>query len=178
MITEIQALRDRYAAAPDYPRFLAAAAANRGLWLAIDKRSTVPAALVERARRATRVRHLLVLAADWCGDAVNTLPFVARLAEALPGVDLKVLDRDENPDIMDRHLTGASRSIPVVILLDENFVEIGWWGPRPAALQEWVLREGLQMSKDERYKEVRRWYVRDGGLRILTEIVDRMEKTG
>ncbi|MGH7713649.1 MAG: thioredoxin family protein, partial [Gemmatimonadaceae bacterium] len=41
-----------------------------------------------------------------------------------------VLSRDANPDIMNAHLTGRPRSIPVVIALDGNRMEHGWWGPR------------------------------------------------
>ena len=58
------------------------------------------------------------------------MPVVACLARDAHNLDLRVLARDENLDIMDTHLTnGRSRSIPVVILLDEDFVEKGWWGP-------------------------------------------------
>jgi hypothetical protein len=53
-----------------------------------------------------------VLSEDWCGDAVNSVPYLARLAELAPNLDLRVLARDENPDLMDAHLTRGSRSIP------------------------------------------------------------------
>lgn len=64
---------------------------------------------------------------------------LAKLAERASNLDLKILGRDSNPDLMDSHLTGGSRSIPVVILLDETFIERAWWGPRPRDLQEWAL---------------------------------------
>ncbi len=120
--------------------------------------------------------HLLVLSEDWCGDAVNTVPIVARLAELAPNTDLRVLARDENLDLMDAHLTGTSRSIPVVIVLDEEFNERGWWGPRPAALQQWVLGPGRALEKDVRYREIRSWYARDKGVSTLRELVELMER--
>ena len=79
--------------------------------------------------------RILVLSEDWCGDAVNTLPLVARMAEAAPNIELRVIGRDDNPDLMDSHMTGASRSIPVVIVYDGDFNELAWTPPDgPAAL--------------------------------------------
>jgi hypothetical protein len=103
---------------------------------------------------------------------VNTLPVVARLAEEA-GWDLRVLSRDASPDLMDAHLTnGRSRSIPVVIVYDSAFREVGWWGPRPEEIQSWVLGEGLAMPSPERYKVVRRWYAQDKGRTTLSELLE------
>ena len=121
--------------------------------------------------------HLLVLSEDWCGDAVNSVPVIARLAELAPNVDLRVLARDENLDLMDAHLSGTSRAIPVVIALDGEFNERGWWGSRPAPLQQWVTGPGKAMEKDARYREIRSWYARDKGRTTLEEVVGMMEKT-
>ena len=76
---------------------------------------------------------------------------------------------------MDAHLTGTSRSIPVVILLDADYRECGWWGPRPRELQAWVLGDGQTLPASERYREVRRWYARDQGRAILDEVVGFLE---
>jgi ADP-heptose:LPS heptosyltransferase len=108
---------------------------------------------------------------DWCGDAVNTVPHLARLAERAPNLDLRVVGREDNPDLMDAHLTNGSRSIPVVIALDSAFVEHGWWGPRPSELQLWATTVGKTMEKDERYRYVRTWYARDRGRTTLDEVV-------
>jgi hypothetical protein len=35
--------------------------------------------------------HFLVLAEDWCEDAVHVSPFLARLEEASPHFDLRIL---------------------------------------------------------------------------------------
>ena len=78
---------------------------------------------------------------------------------------------------MDTHLTnGTSRSIPVVIVLDADFEERGWWGPRPKALQERVAAEWKQLEKPERNKEIRRWYAVDKGRTILAEVVALLEQ--
>jgi hypothetical protein len=59
-----------------------------------------------------------------------------------------------------------------VIVYDEDFREVGWWGPRPGEIQEWVLSEGLAMPSPERYKVVRRWYAEDKGRTTLRELLE------
>jgi len=158
--------------------FVAAARENVELWTSMTARARVPEDLVERARLVPGRRHLLVLLEDWCGDGVNTVPAIAALAAAVPGLELRVVPRDEHPALMDAHLTNGTRSIPVVIVLDEHFRELGWWGPRPAALQQWVLsEEGQALDKPERYREVRRWYARDRARTTIEEVVALLERT-
>lgn len=170
-------LRERYERALPFDEYARAAVANHELWQAISRRVSVPEEIVDRVRALPGRWHLLVLSEDWCGDAVNTVPVVARLAELAGNVDLRVLGRDANPDLMTAHLTNGSRSIPVVIVLDADFVEHGWWGPRPRELQEWVMTTGKTMDKVERYREVRRWYARDRGLTTLEEVTRLLEES-
>jgi hypothetical protein len=173
-VTE-QALKDRFFAGETFTEFLAKPKKYKELWDGLYKRAVVPEAVLLRAKTLTQPMHLLVLSEEWCGDSINTLPLVAKLVEAMPEVDMRILERDKNLDLMDTHLTGRSRSIPAIMLLDGDYREHGWWGPRPQPLQEWVIREGLALPKDERYKEVRTWYARDHGVTSLTELLDKME---
>ncbi len=169
-------IRTRFEAAPTFPEYLGIVEKNAELWAGVYDRVRLPEGAVSRAEAIPGRWHLIALSEDWCGDAVNLLPVVAKWAEAVEGVEFRVLGRDDNPELMDAHLTnGTSRSIPIVIVYDENFEEVGWWGPRPAELQRWVLEEGLAMEKDDRYREVRRWYARDKGRTTLSEIVDLIE---
>jgi hypothetical protein len=139
----------------------------------------VPEALLARARALGGSYALLVLLEDWCGDAINTIPLLAALAESVPGWSLRVLERDKHLDLMDTHLTGTARAIPVVIAIDANGNEIGWWGPRPRPLQEWVMSPAARaLSAPDRYREVRRWYARDRGHTTITELLDLLEHAG
>lgn len=174
--TTFELTEARWNAAPTFAQWLPTAQKNPDLWRAVYERARVPDDLAARARALGGPWRLLVLSEDWCGDAVNSVPVVQRLVERVPGLDLRILSRDANPDVMDAHLTGKSRSIPVVMMLDADFRERGWWGPRPRELQEWVLGPGRGLAGDERHREIRRWYARDGGRKILEEVVQMMEK--
>jgi hypothetical protein len=151
---------------------------NGDLWAAVWRRAVVGDEFLRRVAAVPGKWHLLVLSEDWCGDAVNTVPVVARLAALSPNLELRVLARDENLDLMDAHLTGTSRSIPIVILLDAEYRERAWWGPRPTALQDSVSGEWQVLEKASRYREARIWYARDRGRTTLEEVVSMLERAG
>ena len=146
---------------------------HRGLWEGVYRLARAPA-WSETMLPPGQGRHLLVLAEDWCGDASNTVPVLARWAEAVDGLSLRILRRDAHPEVMDRYLTNGSRSIPIVVALDEDFNEVGYWGPRPRELQAWVMANKDTVPKAERYKEVRRWYARDRGETTIREVMQAM----
>ena len=166
-------MRDRFESALTFPDYLETVRRNEELWRGVYQRVRLPGGAVREGRSVPGTWHLLALSEDWCGDAVNILPVVSRLVDELPAVDLRVLSRDDNLDIMDAHLTnGRSRSIPIVIVYDDDFGERGWWGPRPSELQEWVMTEGMKMETGPRYAQTRRFYARDKGKAIVSEILD------
>ena len=168
-------LEQRFRAAAEFRAYVDLTSANRDLWTWGARRAEVPEDLLARATAVGGRWHLLVLSEEWCGDAVNSVPVIARLAERAPNIDLRLLGRDAYPDLMDAHLSQGARAIPVVILYDEHFVERGWWGSRPAELQRWVKSEGMQLAKEERYRRVREWYARDRGRSTIEEIVTLLE---
>ena len=106
-----------------FDRYVAASTQHRGLWEGLYRTARLPEWALG-ALPAGVLRRLLVLAEDWCGDASNTVPVLARLADAVPGLELRVIRRDEHPEVMDRYLTNGSRSIPIVIALDEGFAVV------------------------------------------------------
>ena len=168
-------MRNRFESALAFPDYLETVRENEELWRGVHTRVRLPDGAVAAGRAIPGTWHLLALSEDWCGDAVNILPVVSRFVDELPNVDLRVLSRDANPDIMDAHLTnGRSRSIPVVILYDADFRERGWWGPRPSQLQQWVMEVGMEMQPGPRYAETRRFYARDKGRAIVAEITEML----
>ena len=82
-----------------------------------------------------------------------------------------MLRRDQHPEVMDRYLTNGSRSIPIVIALDEELPRAGPLGPAPAELQAWVMANRPRVPKAELYPQVRQWYARDRGETTLREVL-------
>ena len=121
----------------------------------------------------TRPQTWLVLTEGWCGDAAHSLPVIKALADLNPNIRMRLLLRDENPELMDRYLTnGIARSIPRLIAVDTaTGSELFTWGPRPAALQEsfyGMRSEGLPY--DVIKEELQRWYNGDKTATIQREL--------
>ncbi|HEU5304080.1 MAG TPA: thioredoxin family protein [Gemmatimonadales bacterium] len=154
-----------------FEAFVAACKAEHcGLWDGIYQLARIPDWAMSAVATGVR-RKLLVIAEDWCGDASNTVPIIARLADQSPGLELRIIRRDTNPEVMGQYLTNGSRSIPIVIALDESYREIGHWGPRPSELQAWVMANRATRPKSELYPQVRRWYARDRGETTIREVL-------
>ena len=150
-------------------RFVATSAIEyRDMWKTMHRIARVPDWAVTGLPEDS-VRRLLVLAEDWCSDGSSTVPVLARWTEAVPGLELRILRRDEHLDLMGDYLTNGALSIPIVIVLDEEFNQLGHWGPRPAPLQAWV-KANREMPKPERTREIRRWYAKDRGETAIREV--------
>jgi hypothetical protein len=161
---------DVWSRALSYKEFADASEEHCKLWEGMYAIARVPAWAHEAVPADAGVR-LLAITEDWCGDGPSTLAIVAKLADRHPGLELRLIRRDENPEVMDRYLTNGSRSIPIVVALDRDFQELGHWGPRPSVLQAWVAANKATMPKSELYPEIRKWYARDRGESTLKEVL-------
>ncbi|HEY3257897.1 MAG TPA: thioredoxin family protein, partial [Gemmatimonadaceae bacterium] len=97
-------LQGRFLSGETFAEFLARPKKYKELWEALYKRAVVPEAILARGRMSQQPWHLLVLSEDWCGDSMNTLPLVARLTGAFPAMNMRIIGRDSNPDLMNSHL--------------------------------------------------------------------------
>ena len=120
----------------------------------------------------------IVITESWCGDSAQNLPIIARLASLSDMIDIKIVLRDPNPDFMDLYLTNGGRSIPKLIVFDENDNELFRWGPRPAEAQNLFTKlKNEGMEKSEIYKELHLWYGRNKGKEVELELAQLIKKT-
>lgn len=115
----------------------------------------------------------IVLCEAWCGDGAQNLPMLAKMADISERIQLGILLRDDNLDVMDQFLTHGGRSIPKVICLDASTLETLWvWGPRPEPAQQLAIRfkSDPGQSREAFQKDLQLWYARDKGLTIQKEI--------
>jgi len=75
------------------------------------------------------------------------IPILLRICEAAQ-LQVRMLPRDENPDLMDQYLTDGSKSIPIFIFINENGEEHAVWGPRAPKLQE-IVDDSRQTLPDK-----------------------------
>jgi len=114
----------------------------------------------------------LVLSEHWCGDSSQIMPVLNKIAEGSNGkIELRILYRDENPELMAKHLTNGSLSIPKLIQLDEHFNLLLDWGPRPKLAQELVIKLKSDPVTALTYsEELHKWYAQDKQKEILKEL--------
>lgn len=119
----------------------------------------------------------LVLTEGWCGDAAQSVPIMAKMAAETPNIDLRLILRDENLDIMDEFLTNGGRSIPKLIVLNKATLEVlGSWGPRPVEAQQlfWEAKNSPDFNYPDVQKALQLWYAKDKTLSTQRELVELM----
>lgn len=157
-----------------FDAFLESAKARRELWLKNWGRAVVSPELERRARAAGDWK-LLVVAVDRCSDSVSTLPYVAKLAEVAPNLELRIIDPERGREIMEAHRTPDGRAAtPTFILLDGAYEERGCFVERPSELQRWWLANEA-MAEGARVDRKMEWYDADLGASTLREVVEVME---
>ncbi|MHB1196047.1 MAG: thioredoxin family protein [Lutibacter sp.] len=116
----------------------------------------------------------LVIAEGWCGDAAQILPIINKVAEASDKIDFKIVLRDENEDLMNQFLTNGSKSIPKILILNQENNVLDSWGPRPAVASQMVVDYKAQNgSIDEEFKKnLQIWYNKDKGHNTQNELID------
>lgn len=121
----------------------------------------------------------LVLTESWCGDAAQILPLLNKMAEIDTNIDLRILLRDENDELMSEFLTNGGKSIPKLIILDKSKQVLNTWGPRPIEAQ--ALYDSWKNNPDKPpYKEfqvdMQKWYLKDKGLSSFKEVTQIMSE--
>jgi hypothetical protein len=120
----------------------------------------------------------LIITEGWCGDAAQNLPFIHKMAEINPKIEIKVILRDEHPEVIDEFLTEGGKSIPKVIGLDpESLTVLGDWGPRPAPIQaEFLENRQTQVKSSLEFTEyLHFWYAKDKGITLQSEFLAILE---
>jgi len=116
--------------------------------------------LLEKVSKENQ-KKWLVISEHWCGDASQIVPLFQKFADLSKGnIELRFVYRDENPELIDAHLTdGRSRSIPIVLSLNEEFNVEKVYGPRPAEAQ--TLTQKLISSGESYNIPLHTWYAKD-----------------
>ena len=112
----------------------------------------------------------------WCGDVGQNLAPLKKIADA-SGIDLRLVLRDDNLDLMDNFLTKGGRSIPKLIAIDlDEFFSLWDWGPRPGVLQDWYLEK--KKSSDFNYEtvseEMHLWYAKNRQSELVGEMISML----
>lgn len=115
----------------------------------------------------------LVITESWCGDAAHVLPVVNKMAELNDNINMKVVLRDDNLELMDAFLTNGGRAIPKVIMIDDATGDVlNTFGPRPSEATNLVNRFKAENGglTPEFKEDLQHWYNKNKGQNIIKDV--------
>lgn len=156
--------------------FLAAAKARKEGWLQMRDSARIDEPMLARARAVGGTWHLLVIAIDRCGDSMNSVPYLAKLAEQVPGLDLRIVLPDQGRAVQESHRSLDGRNAtPTIVLLDAGGRDVGCIVELPREIREWAHGVRSSVSSDSLHAGIRTFYAKDRGRGIVSEAVEMLE---
>ena len=146
-----------------------------------NKTSKVSEALEQLLFQVNQPQVWLVITEAWCGDGAQSIPHLAKLADLNPLITIKIVLRDEHPDLMDAYLTKGNRSIPKLLAMTADLQqELFTWGPKPKYLLD--LHAAFKQNSEGRsysdfLEEVHLWYAKNKQKDLESEIYPLISST-
>ena len=131
----------------------------------------------------------LTITESWCGDAAQILPVLENLSKLVPGVEHRLVFRDQHIELIDAFRTDGGRSIPKTLFVNpEDWGILGAWGPRPAGAHAMVMEmkakqdefttsEEKKTAYMETVERVHAWYARDKTVHTQREFVHSLAQS-
>ena len=115
----------------------------------------------------------LVITESWCGDAAHVIPVLHKIAELNPNINLRLVERDQNLELIDMFLTNGGRAIAKLIMIDEATGDVlNTFGPRPseatALVNDYKARHGKLTPEFKEDLQV--WYNKNKGQNIIEDV--------
>ncbi len=145
----------------------------------LDKTMRIPDENSLKLKNLEREYIWLVISEGWCGDAAQILPILNQMTIASEDkIEMKIVLRDENEELMKLFLTNKKKAIPKLIIIDrETGSVLDSWGPRPKGATDLINDYKKKFGViDEKIKtELQLWYLKDKGLSTQQEIINLMQ---
>ena len=125
-------LSAKFAAALDYGGYVHSGTDEQDRrWRQAYDAASLTAAQARLVQGFVRRMHVLVVSGIWCGDCVQQVPLLQRIAEAnADRVVLRVIDRDQHKDLSAQLRINGGDRVPVALFLSEDFEWCGTYGER------------------------------------------------
>jgi thiol-disulfide isomerase/thioredoxin len=126
-------------------------------------------------KNATVNQTWIVLTESWCGDAAHVIPVINKVAELNTGINLQLVMRDENEQLMDLFLTNGGKSIPKLIQFDNTSKTVlNSYGPRPTEATKLVndFKKKHGTLTAEFKEDLQRWYNKDKGQNVIKDLIE------
>lgn len=145
----------------------------------LDKKIELSEDTILRLQKLDKKQLWLVLTEGWCGDAAQNLPVIEKMAKQSSHIELRLILRDENPEVMNLFLTNGAQAIPKLISFDEELNVLFTWGARPSIATQMVTDYKAKHGKldPEFKKNLQVWYNKDKGQNVQSDVVTLIEQS-
>ena len=125
-------LKEKHAAGLNYTDYLATGTdKQQSDWTRIYESAELSHHQHELVSGFVRQLNVICLSGIWCGDCVQQVPLIQRIAEAnRDRIDLRYLDRDEHADLQAQVTINAGNRVPVLLFCAEDHELVSWYGDR------------------------------------------------
>ncbi len=153
----------------DYVTYVKLNQARMNRW---NKRGEILPALAETIKNIDHPLNWILITEPWCGDAAHSHAFIAKAAQLNPKISLSIQNRDALGSEIDKYLTNGGKSIPILVVRDEEGKDLFRWGPRPKEAQEMAMsqKKDTSMSAEDKKRALQGWYNKDKGTAIQEEL--------
>ncbi|MUV03855.1 thioredoxin family protein [Flavobacterium rakeshii] len=144
----------------------------------LDKTIKLTDDIKARLGKLKKEHVLLVISEGWCGDAAQIVPVISKMANETDKLELEIVLRDDNDELMNEYLTNGARSIPKLVLVEKDtHIARGSWGPRPHDAAKLIrdYKEQHGVIDQEAKTELQKWYLHDKGESTMKEITLLLE---
>ncbi len=162
----------------DKPEFIEYVKLNNSRLNRWNKKLEIPQDKLEIFSKINTPQTWILIVEHWCGDAANMAPVINKIAESNENITLDIQLRDSEPFLINQYLTNGGKSVPKLIVRDENGKDLFTWGPRPAQCQAMVMKnKDSDMTTQEKKHAIQLWYNVDKGQSAFNELAALVEKT-
>ncbi len=130
MTLNAQFLKAKFEAGLAYPEYLKTDPSKAESWQKIFDQITLSPEQTKLIQGFVREMPVVVSTGIWCGDCVQQLPLLQRIADANPLIKVRYLDRDEHSDLAEQVKICGGMRVPVALFLAEDFEPVSIFGDR------------------------------------------------
>jgi hypothetical protein len=149
--------KERFEQATTFDQYVERMKVNKETMLQFTEEVQVPAEDVEWWKKQGPVK-VLALTYDGCGDALYNIPVLAKISKLAGNVDLRVVQRDDNLDIMEKYKNqGIYLSVPTFVFMDADLNEIGNLKERAQSMSQIMEAEQIKVRRALRDQNKDAW---------------------
>ena len=122
--------KQTFESALDWNQYLASDEEKAAPWRTLREEIELTEDQQHLLKGFTRTMPVLMISGIWCGDCVRQGPILQAIADVNPAIQLRFIDRDAVPDLMDVLSINGGRRVPMIVFTAEDFEPVSVGGDR------------------------------------------------